>query len=284
MSLAAVAETPVEAGVQSPGYLVETRQPVYSAALVLPFLLAYEIGIFLIRSDEINGGDAILLNLGGPILRWLGLGYGSASLLALGAFFVGAQYYKKGSWKIRFSFFLTALFESLLYAVILFLILGYLVQYLPRTHAAPAARAPAAESRNPRVRQAESATDATLVPAAKAKQNQFRPKLRDFVLYCGAGVYEELVFRVILLGLLMLVCTKLFHMEHAYAAVWAVILGAFIFSAFHHIGGEPFSIGPFIQRVFAGLYFSAIYFNRCFGIAAASHALYDVLVGLNAFV
>jgi hypothetical protein len=62
------------------------------------------------------------------------------------------------------------------------------------------------------------------------------------------------------------------------------MLGAIIFSAFHHIGGEPFAISPFLQRVFAGLYFSAIYFNRSFGIAAASHALYDVLVGLNQYV
>jgi hypothetical protein len=73
-------------------------------------------------------------------------------------------------------------------------------------------------------------------------------------------------------------------MEHAYAAAWSVALGAVIFSAFHHIGGEPFAISPFLQRIFAGLYFSAIYFNRSFGIAAASHALYDILVGLNQFV
>jgi membrane protease YdiL (CAAX protease family) len=119
------------------------------------------------------------------------------------------------------------------------------------------------------------------VPAG-ASRHAPRPALRDFILYCGAGVYEELVFRVILLGLLMLVFTKLFHMEHAYAAVWSVVAGAIIFSAFHHIGNPgSFALGVFLQRVFAGLYFSAIYFNRSFGVAAASHAMYDILVGLN---
>jgi membrane protease YdiL (CAAX protease family) len=107
------------------------------------------------------------------------------------------------------------------------------------------------------------------------------PHLQDFILYCGAGVYEELVFRVFLLGLLILVLTKLFHMEHAYAAAWSVLLGAIIFSAFHHVGGEAFNWGRFLQRAFAGLYFAALYVNRSFGIAAASHALYDVVVGLN---
>ncbi len=101
------------------------------------------------------------------------------------------------------------------------------------------------------------------------------------MLYCGAGVYEELVFRVFLLGLLMLILTKLFQMEHAYAAAWSVVLGAILFSAFHHIGGQPFGVSVFMQRVFAGLYFACIYYNRSFGVAAASHALYDILIGLS---
>jgi membrane protease YdiL (CAAX protease family) len=124
------------------------------------------------------------------------------------------------------------------------------------------------------------------VPAPMSRASA-RPGTRDFILYCGAGVYEELVFRVFLLGLLMLVFTKLFHMEHAYAAVWAVVLGAVIFSAFHHVGGDgfrSFALGVFLQRVFAGLYFAAIYFNRSFGVAAASHSMYDILVGMNMYV
>lgn len=263
------AETPAP-----PGYWKETRQPIYSAAVILPFLIAYEAGLLLLRSDEINGGDAILLNLGGPIVRWLGLGAGSASMLALAAFFIGAQFYRKGSWNLRAQWLSGLFFESLVYAVILFMLLGYLVQYLPHSSAANVARPALAEERVARKLAAPA-------PAAKAKAAPNRPSLREFILYCGAGVYEELVFRVILLGLLSLVFNKLFHMESAYAAVWSVVTGAIIFSGFHHIGGEPFFIGIFLQRVFAGLYFAAIYYNRSFGVAAASHALYDILIGLN---
>ncbi|HYG78477.1 MAG TPA: CPBP family intramembrane glutamic endopeptidase [Planctomycetota bacterium] len=283
----AAQESPSVPGAEGAGYFRETHQPIYSAALVLPFLLFYEIGLWLIRSDEINGGDAILLNLGGPILRSLGLGYTSASMVVLAAVFVAAQIHRKGSWRINISYLIASLFESLLYAVVLFMLLGYLVQYLPRSRAESGSTAMpvCAEERTSRREIARTYETKAEVPVTAARSSQqYRPGLRDFVLYCGAGVYEELVFRVILLGLLMLVCTKLFHMEHAYAAVWAVIVGAVIFSAFHHIGGEPFSLGPFIQRIFAGLYFSAIYFNRSFGIAAASHALYDILVGLNQYV
>jgi membrane protease YdiL (CAAX protease family) len=146
-------------------------------------------------------------------------------------------------------------FESLIYAVVLYMMLGYFVHFLPSNFTAAA-------------------------PVAMAASRQ-RPGIEDFVLFCGAGVYEELVFRVFLLALLMLVFTKLFHMEHAYAAAWSTIAGAVIFSAFHHIGGEPFHMSAFLQRIVAGIYFSAIYFTRSFGVAAASHALYDIVVGLD---
>jgi hypothetical protein len=271
-----VAEAPVETS-----YWKETRQPIYSAAVVLPFLIAYEVGLLLLRSDEINGGDAILLNLGGPIVRWLGLGAGSASMVALAAFFIGAQVHRKGSWKLRPQLLASMFFESLVYAVILFMLLGYLVQYLPHSSSLNMPRPALAEERVVRKAPVKRGAEGNApAPAAKTRSAP-RPTMREFILYCGAGVYEELVFRVILLGLLSLVFNKLFHMESAYAAVWSVVAGAIIFSGFHHIGGEPFFVGIFLQRVFAGLYFAAIYYNRSFGLAAASHAMYDILIGLN---
>src|SRR5579862_9146768 len=44
---------------ETPGYWRQTRQPMYSALLVLPFILVYEIGIFFMHSKFVNGGDAI---------------------------------------------------------------------------------------------------------------------------------------------------------------------------------------------------------------------------------
>ncbi|MCZ7643850.1 MAG: CPBP family glutamic-type intramembrane protease [Planctomycetota bacterium] len=97
------------------------------------------------------------------------------------------------------------------------------------------------------------------------------------------GVYEELVFRVLLLQLLMLAFTKLLKLEKAYAAAWAVGLGALIFSAFHYIGseGDRLELNSFIQRTFAGVFFAAVYVTRSFGVAAAAHAEYDIAIGLT---
>ncbi len=267
-------------GILEQGYLKESKQPIYSAALVLPFLLVYEIGLIVLRSDLINGGQAILKQLGAPIVRSLGVSGSLVSIVIIAAAFVIWQIRCKGTWKIQPPVLAAMFVESFFFALLLFLVLRVFVHYVaedplsnpPRRHATSreAVSNDAPQRRSP-------------VPCASRSSAESGTELRDFVLYCGAGVYEELVFRVLLLGLLMLVLTQWMHMEHAYAAAWSVALGAIIFSAYHHIGasGDKFELNVFLQRLIAGLYFSALYYNRSFGIAAASHAMYDILVGLN---
>ena len=62
------------------------------------------------------------------------------------------------------------------------------------------------------------------------------------------------------------------------AGALATILGAAIFSAFHYIGpyGDRLELYSFAFRMIAGLFFSALYLLRGFGITAWTHALYDV--------
>jgi hypothetical protein len=277
-----------EISLSSNSYWRESRQPIYSAVLVLPFVAIYEIGIILLRSEFINGGDAIVRTLFGRIFSLLGFNFSFVSALVLLVCFLVWQFKQKGSWKLNPPVLVALFFESLLYAVLLFMMLYNIVQYLPANTVRPAEVAvsrtgnktgskPKSDAKAPQKSNAGKAQTAE----APSRQMSRKPSMQDFVLYCGAGVYEELVFRVGLLGLLLLVFTKLFHMEHAYAAAWTVVVGAAIFSAFHHIGGEPFTWSAFLQRSFAGVYFAAIYYNRSFGVAAASHALFDIIVGLN---
>ena len=242
------------------GYFTETQWPIYSAALVLPFLLIYQTGLVVLKSKVINGGDAIINILSHTLFRTVGVEVAFASMIVPICAFLIWQYRKPGPWTVQPQLLMATFFESLIYAVILYMMLGYFVHFI-------------ASSTVP--------ASAPVAMASRSHSTGPRPELQDFVLFCGAGVYEELVFRVFLLGLLMLVFTKLFHMEHAHAAAWSTLTGAVIFSAFHHIGGEPFAINPFVQRILAGIYFSAIYFTRSFGVAAASHALYDIVVGLD---
>lgn len=96
----------------------------------------------------------------------------------------------------------------------------------------------------------------------------------------GAGLYEELLFRVVLVAALAYVGRRAFGWRTWIAGAWAVILGAFLFSAFHYIGpyGDQLRLYSFVFRMIAGLFFSSLYLLRGFGITAWTHALYDVFL------
>ena len=59
-----------------------------------------------------------------------------------------------------------------------------------------------------------------------------------------------------------------------------ILLAALLFSAFHDVGpyGDPWALPSFTFRFLAGLAFSLLFLVRGFGIAAWTHALYDVLL------
>ena len=104
--------------------------------------------------------------------------------------------------------------------------------------------------------------------------------LARLTLSLGAGLYEELLFRVVIVALLANGFRLLFGVGRTAAGAAATILGALLFSAFHYIGplGEPLRLESFVFRALAGVAFSGLYLTRGFGITAWTHALYDVAV------
>jgi hypothetical protein len=103
------------------------------------------------------------------------------------------------------------------------------------------------------------------------------------MLSLGAGIYEELLFRVVLVGLIAWGASRLLGWRPLTAGIVATVLGALIFSAFHYIGpyGDRLDVYSFVFRTIAGLFFSGLYLLRGFGITAWTHALYDVLLLLR---
>ena len=104
--------------------------------------------------------------------------------------------------------------------------------------------------------------------------------LSRLTLSLGAGLYEELLFRVVLVALLANGFRLLFGVSRVAAGIAGAFVGALLFSAFHYIGplGEPLQLESFVFRALAGLAFSGLYLTRGFGITAWTHALYDVAV------
>lgn len=94
----------------------------------------------------------------------------------------------------------------------------------------------------------------------------------------GAGIYEELVFRLIMISIVMIIGVDLLRQNHTSVALAAVVLSALAFAAHHHppIGVEPFSPMPFLFRCVAGVYLAIIFWYRGYGPAAGCHAAYNV--------
>ena len=102
----------------------------------------------------------------------------------------------------------------------------------------------------------------------------------QLALSIGAGLYEELFFRVLLVGGLFLFLDFILAIKERHTYIIAAVLGALIFSAVHYIGvyGDAFAWPSFTFRFLFGLALNALYLTRGFGIAAWSHAIYDILL------
>jgi hypothetical protein len=237
---------------QGSGYLPATRHPWPCFLFLLPLLLAYEGGVFWLGGAQPqalrNGADAWLRGT----LEAFGLHplYGAPVLLAAG--------FLAWSWRRRddrprdllgVTFGMAV--ESLVFALGLWGVSRSLGPLLDRLGVEL------------------SAAD----PGGRA--------LGQVVTYVGAGIYEEALFRLVLFaGVNALL--RAAAVPALAALALAATLSAALFAAAHHVGpfGEPFEKYVFLFRLVAGLYFTAVYRLRGFGIAAGAHAGYDVLIGV----
>lgn len=103
--------------------------------------------------------------------------------------------------------------------------------------------------------------------------------MQNLALSVGAGLFEEIIFRVILLNLLFLLLSPLLK-KKVVAAVVSVLLASFLFSLSHYVGtmADTWQLYSFMFRWAAGLLFTVLYFVRGFAITAYTHALYDIWV------
>jgi len=95
----------------------------------------------------------------------------------------------------------------------------------------------------------------------------------------GAGVHEELVFRLLLLGGLVTALRD----AGRWAFVLALAVSSVVFAGAHHLGpyGEAFTVHAFAFRVLAGAAFGAIFWFRSLAHAVYAHVLYDIVVAAS---
>jgi membrane protease YdiL (CAAX protease family) len=109
------------------------------------------------------------------------------------------------------------------------------------------------------------------------------PHWATLVTYLGAGIYEEVFFRLLLLSGVATICRAM-GMGSLASGTVGVGLSSLLFALAHYQTlvpqGEILNAATFYFRLCAGLLFGALYWNRGFGIAVGTHAAYDLLVGL----
>lgn len=226
-------------------YFSTSRSYFYSFLFTIPLFFVYEISILFLSKDDIivvrNGADFLMRN----ILESFGI-YG---LYALGfVFFFGfalsfiffIKADKKKELKSNFLFFM--FIESVLWSFILYLMLSKFMLVL-------------------------------MNPMGKMI-------LQQVTLAIGAGIYEEFLFRVLLIAGLTRLLGFIFLWKQLSRKIVALIISGGIFSAFHFMGeyGDFFSMELFLLRFFAGIILGVLYLFRGFGITAYTHSIYDLIV------
>lgn len=236
-------------------YLRLSKTLTYSYLFALPLVVLYEVGIFLV-----NSGSPFGVRIGADVMlkRALSLiGLDNTLLFAAVVLVAGAAvfiYERRHRLPIVSRYFGYMLAESAVYAVVIGSLVAIFVGGLFGMSLVP--------SHSLQV-PGESGTS---IGAA-------------LVLSLGAGVYEELIFRVALVTLLYALL-QLVPVHDRIRYVLAALVGAAIFSAVHYVGslGDSFTLSSFTFRFLMGLALNWIFLLRGFGIAAMTHALYDVYV------
>ena len=237
-------------------YWQDSRKPRYSLLLALPLFIIYQVLEALEPATHggvlRNGADVILETLFSRLAGPRGPMLLALCLVAAGLWLVIRDYRKSGR-DLRFVVLLLMLLEATVLALGFGIIVSAITSQLVRP---------------------------TAMLQGDVAQLSVSTRL---MLSLGAGLYEELLFRVLLVGSLAWAGRRLLGWRPLVAGVWAALIGAVIFSAFHYVGpyGDQLTSYSFVFRTIAGLAFSALFLLRGFGITAWTHALYDAFLLLR---
>ncbi len=249
-------------------YLKSTRQLQTSFLLVLPLFVIYQIGI-LGTGGVRNGVDFVtdvFIWIVGFIASWffdpvsqgvVFVGYLGANG-ALFLFFCFVVWRRRQESNIHPKIFAWLLGESFIYALFLGAAVHFVEDMLGLKN----------------ILQVNAAMNALALD-----KDVLSSPLVVLVQSIGAGLYEEFVFRLLLLGLgYRFLRAK--QLSPILSGAVAVFVSSLVFSAVHHLGpmGDDFVFSMFSFRFFAGALLALVFSLRGFAVAVYTHAIYDVIV------
>jgi hypothetical protein len=236
-------------------YWHQSRRPLASLAFMTPLLALYELGVLLLGSHAVRNGADVWLR---QLLDLLGFSQYFLLPLLTVAILLAWHYVSRQPWRVAPGVLYRMLAECAVLAVVLVIIArvqdSFLSVFMPGM--------------------SQTAIRAAIFDSIAGW-------LGEIVGYFGAGVYEEVMFRLIMLPAVAWVL-KQCGCSTVQSLAGAVVITSLVFAAAHHIGaeGEPIVLRNFLFRTVAGAFFATLFVYRGFGIAAGTHALYDILVSV----
>ena len=230
-----------------------SQTPRYSLLFALPLFIGYEVLQLAVSGgpggDIRNGADVILQSLFADLMGRRGPMVFEIALIVLGLVLVAHDMRRHGRHLSRMVFVGMSL-ETLALAILCGVLVGGITSHL---------------------------FGAMGLAIGQIERTPLPVRL---MLSLGAGLYEELLFRVILVGALAWGGHRVLGWSARLSGIVAVTVGALAFSAIHYVGtyGDQLTLYSFVYRTLAGVFFSALYLLRGFGITAWTHALYDIFV------
>ena len=244
-------------------YLESTSRPLYALLFLSPLVIIYEVGTLLINTDQIahtQSRVAAFTWIAG-LAEWIGIHQALAWAfpgLVVVIILLCWQMASENPWKVNFGWIGWMAVEALVLTAPLF-VMGILLN---------SSKGFAAVGNCLQVAPPSNTYYANLITSI------------------GAGIYEELVFRLILLGLILMLLEDLLKIRSAIAVGVATSLSALLFALHHYYGFdlagrfiqlEDFNVGSFIFRALAGVYFAVLFHFRGYGIVAGTHGFYNII-------
>jgi len=105
-------------------------------------------------------------------------------------------------------------------------------------------------------------------------------QINTLVIHLGSGVFEEVLFRLVLMTLAVIILQQGLKWPRNVAVLVAVVISSLVFSLFHFLNvfQEPFQLDALLFRFFAGVAFSVIYLFRGLGVAVYTHSFYNIFL------
>lgn len=227
-------------------YVEDAQRPLYCLLFLFPLVAAYEFGALLLRPVSCPGRQLVAHSLIQNLLGWFGASGTLLPALALLATLLVWHLLSGQGWRVRGWVLPLMACESVVLIVPLF-VLGRLLL------AAPSSAANLADLR------------------------------QQMVMALGAGLYEELVFRLGVVCAVLWLFENGLRIRNAAGPCTAVVVSAAVFAACHFqpIGIEPFELAQFLQLTAAGAYLAVIFLLRGLGITAGCHAAYNLAIVLS---